>query len=392
VNGGLVHLKRTKEIALAFPRGAHQEVFIEGILQYANTNDCKWSYIIAPEWNAVSILHLVGWPGDGVIAALNTTKEAKVAETFPLPMVNISGVLVKSPVPRSSVDNRAIGVLAAEHLIDRGFQSFAYYGMKDVEYSRQRMLGFQEKLAEFGYKTGSLTVPSTFGMQGNFWLRQQRDLTEWISKLALPCGLFAASDARARQAINACQELGIKVPEQIAVLGVDDQQIICEHSHPTISSVARNNIREGYLAAQLLDRLMKKRKVSEGDQLTSPLGIVARESTATLAISDERLRGALSYFQENIEEPVTVAEMCAHVGVSRRWLEYAFRSMLGETPFNYMRRQRLEKARRLLSNEPGTKINRIARRSGYTSANQLAKAFRREFGESPRDFRKSTQG
>jgi LacI family transcriptional regulator len=384
--------KRTKEIALAFPRGAHQEVFIEGILQYAKTHECNWSYIIAPEWNAVSILHLAGWPGDGVIAALNTAKEAKCAATFHLPMVNISGVLVESPVPRSQVDNRAIGVLAAEHLLERGFRLFAYYGMKDVEYSNRRIQGFQQKLAESGYNCDALIVPSTFGMQGNFWLRQQRDLTEWIAKLALPCGLFAASDARARQAINACEELGIRVPEQIAVLGVDDQQIICEHCHPTISSVARNNIREGYQAAMLLDQLMRQKKISHTNEYIAPLGIVSRESTATLAVSDDRLRTAIEYFQENIEEPVSVAEMCTHAGVSRRWLEYAFRSMLGETPFNYMRKQRLEHARRLLAEEPSTKINRIARRSGYTSANQLAKAFRREFGESPRDFRKSTQG
>jgi LacI family transcriptional regulator len=386
-----VPVKRTHEIALAFPRGSHQEVFIEGILQYAKANECKWSYIIAPEWNAVSILHLVGWPGDGVIAALNTPKEAKCAATFHLPVVNISGALVESPVPRSQVDNRAIGNLAAEHLLGKGFQTFAYYGMKEIEYSNQRLLGFQQKLAESSHSCEVLKVPSTFRMQGNFWLRQQRDLTEWIAKLPLPCGLFAASDARARQAINACEELGIKVPEQISVLGVDDQQIICEHCHPTISSIARNNIREGYQAALLLDQLMRKKKVTRHDELIPPLGIVARESTATLAVGDERLRKAIEYFQENIEEPVTVVEMCSHASVSRRWLEYAFRNMIGETPFNYMRRQRLEHARRLLTEEPRTKINRIARRSGYTSANQLAKAFRREFGESPRDFRKSTK-
>jgi LacI family transcriptional regulator len=384
-------VKRTKEIALAFPRGAHQEVFIEGILQYAKANNCRWSYIIAPEWNAVSILHLVGWPGDGVIAALNTPKEAKCAASFHLPVVNISGALVQSPVPRSQVDNRAIGTLAAEHLLGRGFRTFAYYGMKEIEYSNQRLAGFQLKLADAGSDCVTLKVPSTFRMQGNFWLRQLHDLTEWISHLPLPCGLFAASDARARQVINACEQLGIKVPEQISVLGVDDQQIICEHCRPTISSVARNNIREGYEAALLLDQLMRKQRPPKREELIPPVGIVARESTATLAVGDERLRKAIEYFQENIEEPVTVAEMCSHASVSRRWLEYAFRSMIGETPFNYMRRQRLEHARRLLTDEPRTKINRIARRSGYTSANQLAKAFRREFGESPRDFRKSAQ-
>lgn len=384
-------MKRKKEIALAFPRGSHQEVFIEGIVQYAQERNCNWTYIIAPEWNAVSILHLAGWPGHGVIAALNTAKEAKFVKTFHLPIVNISGVLVESPVPRSMVDNRAIGVLAAEHLMDRGFQNFAFYGMKDVAYSDERLAGFQEKLVESDFGATSLKLPSTFSMRGNFWLRQQGDLRKWVSTIQTPCGLFAASDARARQVINACQELDLKVPEQFAVLGVDDQQIICEHSHPTISSVARNNIREGYQAALLLDRLLHKKKVRQEDLLIAPGGIVARESTASFAVSDERLRETLAYFRDHIEDPVTVAELCSHVGVSRRWLEYAFRKMMGESPFNYMRRQRLEHARQLLTEEPETKINSIARRTGYSSANQLAKVFRREYGQSPREFRKSTQ-
>jgi LacI family transcriptional regulator len=385
-------LKRILEIALAFPRGAHQEVFIEGILQYVREHRRNWSYIIAPEWNSVSITQLVGWPGDGVIAALNTPREATCAETFPLPVVNMSSALAESPVPRTMVDNRAIGALAAEHLVDRGFRSFAYYGLKDIEYSRQRFLGFEGRVATAGFSTDRLILPSTFRIRGNFWLRQQRRLKAWISKLPTPCGLFAVSDARARQSLNACQELQIAVPQQIAVVGVDDQQIICEHSHPTISSVARNNIREGYAAAALLDKLIAKKTVPAGDQLIPPLAVIARESTASLVVGDDRLREALVYFQSHIEDPVTVAELCRYIGVSRRWLEYAFRGMVGESPYNYMRRQKLDYARRLLTDEPDAKIYRIAQRIGFSSAKQLAKAFRREFGTTPREYRKSAQG
>jgi LacI family transcriptional regulator len=388
----MTSMKRPLEIALAFPRGAHQEVFIEGILQYAREKRHKWSYIIAPEWNAVSITQLAGWPGDGVIAALNTPKEAKTAASFHIPVVNMSSALRKSPVPRTMVDNRAIGALAAEHLLDRGFRAFAYYGMRDIEYSNQRLQGFEGRVANAGFDTDSLVLASTFRIQGNFWLRQQRELTTWISTLSTPCGLFAVSDARARQALNACQQLNITVPQQIAVVGVDDQQIICEHSHPTISSVARNNIREGYAAAALLDKLINKRKVPLEDELIPPLAVVARESTASLVVGDERLREALLYFQNHIEDPVTVAELCRYVGVSRRWLEYAFRGMIGESPYNYMRRQKLDHARRLLTDEPDAKIYSIARRIGFSSAKQLAKAFRREFGTTPRDYRKSARG
>jgi LacI family transcriptional regulator len=382
---------RTKEIALAFPRGSHQEVFIEGILLYVEKKRCNWSYIIAPEWNAVSILQLQGWPGDGVIAAINTKKEAACAEFFPLPVVNMSSALTVSPVPRSMVDNRAIGVMAAEHLLNRGFHNLAYYGMTEIEYSKQRFEGFREHAAISGRECLKLNLHSTFQIYGNVWLQQQRDLTKWISKLPLPCGLFVVSDARARQAVNACQALKIRVPDQIAVVGVDDQQIICEHSHPTITSIARNNIREGYVAASLLDKLIRKKQLPKGDLLIPPLGIVARESTSSIPVSDERLAKVLSYFQDHLEEPVTVTELCSHGGVSRRWLEYAFRNKLGESPFNYMRRQRLEHGKRLLTDEPDTRIHSIARRTGYATGNQFAKAFRSAYGVSPRDYRHSTE-
>lgn len=381
---------RLQEIAFAFPRGAHQEVFIEGILRYAAEHERKWSYIVAPEWNSISIRQLVGWPGAGVIAGLNTPKEAECAAKFHLPVVNMSSALAASPIPRSMVDNRAVGVMAAEHLLERGFTSYAFYGMWDVEYSKQRLLGFSERLASAGFKPVDFTLPSTFHIRGNVWLKQQQELTKWLAGLVTPCGIFAASDARARQVINSCHQLRLNVPEKVAVIGVDNQQIICEHVHPTISSIARNDILEGYNAASLLDRLMRGKKVPKGDVLIPPLRVVPRESTATFAVSDDRLRQVLAYFQQHIEDPVTVEELCGHVDVSRRWLEYSFRNLLGETPFQYMRRQRLEYARRLLADEPNTKICRIAQRVGFSSGKQLTKVFRREFGRSPREYRQAT--
>lgn len=380
-------IRRPKQIALAFPRGAHQEVFIEGVLRYARENERYWTYMIAAEWLSLSVLDLEGWPGDGVIAALNTPKEAACAAKFHVPVINMSSALPVSPVPRSIVDNRAIGQMAAEHLLERGFQSYAFYGIREIEYSKQRRAGFDERLKTAGFHSESFTPPSTFRLKGKFWLHQTEQLTEWLPKLPIPSGLFAVSDVRARQVIEACEQIGIKVPEQIAVLGVDNQQIICEHTHPTISSVARNDIQEGYNAALLLDRAMAGRKLTKTDQMIPPLQVVARESTATFAVSDDRLRLALEYFRKHIEDPVTVAELCRCAGVSRRWLEYAFRDKLGETPYQYIRRQRLEHARRLLTDEPDAKIYHIARRIGFSSAKQLTKAFRREFGVSPREFR-----
>jgi transcriptional regulator GlxA family with amidase domain len=132
-------------------------------------------------------------------------------------------------------------------------------------------------------------------------------------------------------------------------------------------------------------------KVRRGDRLIAPLRVVPRESTATVAVADVRLREALIYFQQHMAEPVTVEELCAHVDVSRRWLEYSFRNALKATPHEYMQRERLIHARRLLADEPGTRIYRVAQRVGITSAKHFTKAFRREFGMSPREYRATTR-
>jgi LacI family transcriptional regulator len=199
------------------------------------------------------------------------------------------------------------------------------------------------------------------------------------------------SDARARQVVDACKNLALSVPDQIAVMGVDDQQTICDHLHPKISSVARDYTTEGYHAALLLHQLMGRTKGRVHDRSTPPLRVVARESTTTFAIPDERLRKVMVYIRNRIESEITIESLCDHASMSRRWLEYSFREILGESPYQYLRRQRLEIAERLLREEPKAKINSVANRAGFSSGKQFAKVFRREFGVSPRDFRQSVE-
>ena len=384
-------MARVQEIALAFPRGAHQEVFIEGVLRYAREHDCNWSYITAPESLSLSVLDLVGWPGDGILAAINTEEEAQCAAAMALPVVNISSALPQSSVPRSIVDNSAIGVLAADHLVGKGFQKYAFYGLSGVQYSKARYQGFEERLTAAGYSSVQFLSKPTFGLGGNLWLQQHRALAEWLAELPTPCGLFAVSDYRARQALDACRQAELQVPEQIAVIGVDNEQVICEHAYPTLTSVARNDQLEGFRAASMLKRMLDGEPAALDEPPIPPLQVVERESTATFAVSDSRVRDALSFLHEHIEKPITVDQITRHAGVSRRWLEYAFRDVLGETPYQYLRRQRLALARRLLADEPGAKIYTIAQQAGFASAKQLSIAFQQDFGMSPREYRRSTQ-
>jgi LacI family transcriptional regulator len=382
-------MKQAKEIALAFPRGAHQEELINGVLRYAGEHGCNWTYITAPESLALSVLDLRGWRGDGIIAALNTPAEATCAKSLSLPVVNISGTLPKSPVPRVIVDSRVVGELAAEHLIERGFQEFAYYGLRSVAYSVVRQEGFEARLAQARLRNTSLLMPPTYRARSMEWRDQQRKLVQWLGRLSKPVGLFAVTDYRARQALDACRQVGLRVPQQVAVIGVDNEEVICAHVQPKLTSVARNNQLEGYRAAAMLDQLIRRKPVPSPEESIPPLGVVSRESTETVAFQDPRLCEAIDFLNNHIAAPLGVQELASHVGVSRRWMEYAFREALGESPYQYIRRRRLKMAQRLLEKNDRAKIYEVAQLTGFSSAKQFSMAFSQEFGASPREYQRT---
>jgi LacI family transcriptional regulator len=306
-----------------------------------------------------------------------------------MPIVNISGALAKTPVPRVSVDNRMVGELAAEHLIERGFQEFAFYGLRSVAYSAVRQDGFDGRLARSGFRSVSLLMPPTYRVRSLQWRDQQRKLVQWLSRLPIPVGLFAVTDYRARQALDTCRQVGLRVPQQVAVIGVDNEEVICAHVQPKLSSVARNNQLEGFRTAAVLDQLIRRKQVAALEELIPPLGVVARESTETVAFDDPRLCEAIEYLNDHIASPLGVQELASHVGVSRRWMEYAFREALGESPYQYIRRRRLKLAQRLLEKDGRAKIYEIARQTGFSSAKQFSMAFSQEFGASPREFQRA---
>jgi LacI family transcriptional regulator len=331
-------------------------------------------------------------PGDGIIAAINTTAETACVKHLKIPIINISGTMSKTPIPRVSLDNGLVGRLAAEHLIERGFREFAYFGLLDVAYSAVRQREFEARLAAAGYRSTALLMPPTYRAKGLHWRDDQRKLVKWLGSLPTPIGLFAVTDYRAQQVLDACRQLEVRVPQQVAVVGVDNEEVICAHVQPQLSSVARNNQQEGYHAAAMLDRLIHGKAVDALEEMIPPLGVIARESTDTVAFKDARLCAAVEYLNKHIDDPLGVQQLASHVGVSRRWMEYAFRDALGESPYQYIRNRRLKLAQQLLEEEPTIKIYQVARRTGFTSAKQLSMAFGQEFGLSPREYQRAKSG
>ena len=306
-------MKHAKEIALAFPRGAHQEELINGVLRYAAEHGCNWTYITAPESLALSVLDLKGWRGDGIIAALNTPAEASCAKGLSLPIVNISATLAKTPVPRVSVDSRLVGELAADHLIERGFQQFAL-----LRTAERRVLGnsatrIRRPAGHVGLRCVALLMPPTYRVRSQQWRDQQRKLVQWLGRLPKPVGLFAVTDYRARQALDACRQVGVRVPQQVAVIGVDNEEVICAHVQPQLSSVARNNRQEGYHAAAMLDLLDPPQAAAEHGRDDSAAG-----RRGPRIDGDGRVPGSAAVRRDRLFEPEHCrADGRAGVGVAR---------------------------------------------------------------------------
>lgn len=385
-------MPRPQEIALAFPRGGHLEVLIEGVLHYVREKQLNWCYTTAMESRVISILDLTEWPGDGILTAINTQEEADCARKLALPIVNVSSALPVSPVPSCVIDNRAIGVLAADHLISKGFRSFAYYGLQGVEYSIRRSAGYREKIKAAGFDVEELLVPPSYSLKAQDFAKENHIVTQWLGERTKPLAIFAVSDYRARQALDACRRAGLRVPEEVAIVGMGNEELVCDHVSPSMTSVARNNHLQGFRSAEMLDRLMQGLTIDDDIHPIAPLEVVERDSTRTFAVADPRLREALEHLHEHLHEPLfSIDDVTRQAGVSRRWLEYAFREALGETPYQYLRRQRLARARRLLVEEPRTKIYAIAQNSGFSSAKQLAMTFQQDLGMSPREYRRTAQ-
>ena len=383
--------KRAKEIALAFPRGAHQEVFITGVLRY-----CDRARLQLVVHHVARVAGAVG-ARSARVARRRNHRGAQHAElkrhassSSNVPVVNISGTLPKTPVPRVSLDNGMVGQLAAEHLIERGFETFAYFGLRDVAYSSVRQNAFDARLEAAGFASVSLLMPPTYRAKGLQWRDQQRKLVKWLAALPTPVGLFAVTDYRARQVLDACRQIGLRVPQQVAVIGVDNEEVICVHVQPQLTSVARDNQQEGYHAAAMLDQLIRGRKLEShrrndsaagrrGPRIDRDRGIqrsAAVRGDRVFELSTSRIRSACRSWRR------TWAFRAA--GWSTR---SAMRS--GESPYQYIRNRRLKLAQHLLETEPATKIYQVAQRTGFTSAKQLSMAFCQEFGQSPREYQRS---
>lgn len=366
---------------------------LAGIRDYARSRP-GWHLISSPpavfrsHGAALDLQFVRSWRGDGILTSSINPEELRLIRKAGIPAVNLAGHLPENlGVPRVLVNDYQVGRMAAEHLLGLGLTSLAFLGQREPWFARQRLLGFRERAAEAGLDCEVL-LQRIDGRTRQGWLKRVDEMAAWASSLPRPTGVFAVHDYRARLLLEACYLSGIKVPEELAVVGVDNDESICLHTAPTISSVSCNLEKVGWEAASLLDRLMGGARVPKHDTFIEPERVVARQSTDRLFCDDPVAQRAMDFMQGHLGESFNMERLAEAIGVSKRTLETRFRGALKKTPHEFLNGLRVARAKALMRNAPERPLERIAEECGFGSTSAFYDVFRRHTGESPGGFRK----
>jgi LacI family transcriptional regulator len=381
------HLRLPQVLLLIETSRAYGRGLVEGIARYAEERG-PWSIYFderglrdrLPQW-------LKNWRGDGIIS--RTTHKLDMAKLLGVrvPVVELFARPV-STTPLVRPDEVRIARLAAEHFLDRGLRHLAFFCTDQRQWARWRQEAFEQVLQNRGCRCHIFKCvqkrPVAYKEPAAV---DDRKVIRWLHGLPKPCGVFCATDLHAMQLTRSCRAGGILVPEQIAVLGVDNDSVICGVCFPRLSSIELGSARIGYEAAALLDRMMAGESPPKEDVCVEPVEIVTRQSTDTLAIDDPEVAQAARLIREQACRRLTVARVASLLGLSRRVLEQRFQSALHRNPREELIRVRMERARSLLSGADMSMAS-VAKESGFTSLAYFSRAFRRQNGLTPREYRK----
>ena len=332
------------------------------------------------------------WKATGVIGRIHSARIARKILAAGLPLIGIdlsqrqlAGEGPLSTISEIRADSARAGRLAAEHFLERGFRHFAFCGYAGRDWSQCRRQGYCERLTAAGFSC-DVYQPAR-RQRGLSWQWEQPMVTSWLKSLPKPVAVMACNDIRGRQLLEAGLLAGLTVPDDVAVVGADDDHLICNLSNPPLSSVAFNLEQAGYQAAELLDGLMSG-KIQQPRRVTvEALWVIPRRSSDVIALEDRHVATALRFIRDRAKQPIGVADVAKEAGISRRSLEIRFRRALGRSIRGEIQRVRLRHTKQLLL-ETNLPAQRIAALAGFSSLAYLSNVFRREVGMPLAQFRR----
>ena len=377
------HVAILVETARAYGRGV-----LRGVARY-HREHAHWSTYFQPQglgeppppW-------LRTWQGDGIIARIDNAATASIVSKVGVPVVNLRSSLPNLTFPFIGADNRAVARLGADHLLERGFKHFGLCAYRRGHHRGfdVRQACFQDLIEQAGYPCDRLVLAR--GVRRVLsWETQQERIATWLSSLPLPVGIMATSDDYGLQVLDACRRIGLRVPDQVAVIGCENDEYACSLAIPPLSSIELDSEQAGYEAAVLLDRLMAGKRVPKHLPEIKPLGVVTRRSTDVLAIDDAQVVRALRFIHDPACRPIGVADVVAHVRMPRTTLQACVRHAIGRTLHEEIKVTQIDRAKDLLSLAK-LPIKQVARECGFTNVQYFTRAFQKTTGQTPGQFQR----
>lgn len=333
-----------------------------------------------PEW-------LPRWKGDGIITRSLDSALCRKAQQRGIPVVSVRHLLEKPEFPTVFPDQAIIAERVATHFLTRGFRRFGYCGVPgNKRWERARFAAFTAIIEQKGGSWHEYNPASAPGTKSS-WEQEQAAMITWLQQLPKPVGIMTAHDSQGVQILDACRRADIQVPDDVAVVSVDNDPVLCELANPPLSSVDQNAQKLGFEAAALLDRMMRGEKVESTNRFFEPGEVVTRQSSDVIAVKDPHVSKAVRYIRENACGEIDSLRIARAAGQSRRSLEKKFQTHIGRTPMEEVHALRLRRIKQLLV-ETDCILPFIAEQSGFAYHEYMSRFFKKQTGMTPGEYRR----
>ena len=360
---------------------------MQGVMSYVRPSR-TWKVSIG-RLSLKDVNKLVSLKPNGIIAEVFNPKVAKILDDSGISYVDVSDVVERCSGPLVCADNSKIGQIAAEHFLERGFTNFAYFGGKKTHFTKLREAGFSKVLRDRGQSYSVFSKRMSLDFYGSNVIGESSEaFHQWLKELPKPVAIFACNDAFALIINETCRQLGLHVPDKVAILGVDNDEQFCQLESPAISSVELPLRQIGFEATCVLEEMMSGKTSQPKPKLLAPVEIVLRQSSDIVAFEDETLLEAMRYIREHADVPMSVDGVCGELCISRRLLEKSMKKQIGHSPLTEIHRVHIERAKTLLLNSR-MQIPQIAIASGFRGPERMSVIFKKLTGTTPSKYRRT---
>lgn len=367
----------------------YSKALLKGIAKYSKEHG-PWIFCRMPLFQRETIgldgilEWALEWGADGIIGQLyNDTGIEKFIEAG-IPVIAQDFKERFKEIPNITGSHKEAGEMGADYFLKKGFKNFAFYGFKDIVWSRERAEGFEERIAKAGHKVHYFE--HVMARSTEIWYYKPSSLSQWLKSLPKPIALMACDDNQGQHITEACRHSKIRIPEEVAVLGVDNDEMVCEFSDPPLSSIGQDAEKGGYDAAKLLHEMIKNGTAEFYDIIVRPTQVITRQSTDIYATNDAYIATSLKYIHQNIDKNLQVDDVVKQVPLSRRALEKRFLDITGYPIYKYIFNLRIEKLSQKLL-ETDLTVFEIALEMGLTDSKNIARQFKQIKGCTPIEYR-----